>query len=385
MLYKRLGNTSIEIPAIGQGTRGAGSFSISSPDDARKRIDVLRYGIELGMTFLDTAESYEAGNAEEMTGQAIKGIREKVFIGSKFEPSNSSASGLVKAMEGSLRRLGTDYIDLYQFHWPNPAVPVAETMGALAKLVDQGKIRFVGASNFTMDEFKEAQSFFERGRIVSNQLEYNLYHRSIEDDFIPFSKNNRITVIAYSPFNEGNLPLNKDKVEFLDKLSQKYGVTTFQIILNWIISHPTLVTIPNTINIRHAADNAAAADFKLLEEDVEAINRMFTQEPVLVQTDRIRVIDYDVDDSHPIYTTLEEAVENRHNMRPSPVDLAKDITSGTLLKPVELLPTTDKSGRYDYDLIHGRIRFWAWIIAYKGEKPIPALVQELRIPKQASD
>jgi diketogulonate reductase-like aldo/keto reductase len=287
----------------------------------------------------------------------------------------------MKAVEGSLRRLGTDYIDLYQFNWPTPAIPAAETMSALTKLVDQGKIRFVGVSNFTTDEFDEAQSFFDRGRIVSNQLGYNLYHRSIEDDFIPFSENNQITVIAYSPFNEGNLPLNRDKVQFLDNLSQKYNVTNFQIILNWIISHPTLVTIPNTTSFRHAMDNAAAADFNLLEGDIEAINRMFTQEPVLVQTDRIRVIDYDVDDTHPIYTTLEDAIENRHNMHPSPVDLAKDITNGNLLKPVELIPTTDTSGRYDYDLIHGRVRFWAWVIAYKGEKPIPAMIQELRISK----
>jgi len=385
VLYKKLGNTSIEIPVIGQGTRGAGSYSVTSHEDVRKRIDVLRFGIELGMTFLDTAESYEAGHAEEITGRAVKGIREKVFISSKFKPSNNSFSGVMNAVEGSLRRLGTDYIDLYQIHWPNPAIPIAETMSALTKLVDQQKIRFIGTSNFTPEEFQEAQSFFDRGKIVSNQLAYNLYHRTIESDFIPFSENSQITVIAYSPFNEGNLPLNKDRVQFLEKLSKKYNVTTFQIILNWIIWHPTLVAIPNTGSFNHAMDNAAAADFKLLDEDIEEINGVFRHEPILVQTDRIRVINYDVDDTHPIYTTLEDAIENKHNMQPSPTDLAKNIIKGKLLMPIELIPTTDRSGRYDYDLIHGRIRFWAWIIAYKGEKPIPALIEELRISKQSSD
>ncbi len=380
MLFKKLRSTSVEIPVIGQGTRGAGSYSVTSQEDVRKRIDVLRFGIELGMTFLDTAESYEAGHAEEITGQAVKGIREQVFISSKFEPRNNSFLGVMNALEGSLRRLGTDYIDLYQIHWPNPSIPISETMSALTKLVKQEKIRFVGVSNFTPDEFKEAQSFFDRGKIVSNQLEYNLYHRSIESDFIPFSENHQITVIAYSPFNEGNFPLNKDKVQFLENLSKKYNVTTFQIILNWIISHPTLVTIPNTTSLHHVMDNAAAADFNLLEEDIEEINRVFKrEEPILVQTERIRVINYDVDETHPIYTTLESAIENKLYMQPSPADLAKDITRGKLLKPVELIPTTDRSGRYDYDLIHGRIRFWAWVIAYKGEKPIPAMIQELHI------
>lgn len=379
MFFKKLGNTSVEIPAIGQGTYGAGSYSAATCGQVEKRIDVLRFGIELGMTFLDTAESYEAGHAEEITGKAIKGIRDKVFISTKFEPTNNSYSGIMRSIEGSLRRLGMDYIDLYQIHWPNPSIPIGETMSALTKLVEQGKIRFVGVSNFTSDEFEEAQSFFDEGKIVSNQVEYNLYHRSVESDFIPFSEKNQITAIAYSPFNQGNFALDEVKMQFLDDLSKKYNLTIFQTILNWIISHPTVVTIPQTMSFHHAKDNASAADFKLREEDIEEINRVFKQEPILVEIDRIRVINYDVDDTHPIYTTLEEAIENRLNIQPSPMDLAKHIINGKFLKPVELIRTTDRTGLYDYDLIHGRIRFWAWVIAYKGEKPIPAIIEEFRI------
>ena len=131
MLYKKLGDTRVEVPAIGQGTNGAGSLSVTTDALIRRRSDVLRLGIELGMTFLDTAESYEFGHAEEITGKAIQGIRDNVFVSTKFAPSNNSYQGVMSAIEGSLRRLGTDYIDLYQVHWPNPSIPISRTMSAL--------------------------------------------------------------------------------------------------------------------------------------------------------------------------------------------------------------------------------------------------------------
>jgi len=377
MLYKKLGNTSVDIPAIGQGTYGAGSRLVTTNEQIKRRIEILRFGIEMGMTFLDTAESYEAGHAEELAGKAINGIRDKVFVSSKFDPGNNSFSGIMRAIEGSLRRLKTDYIDLYQIHWPNPSIPIAETMDALEKLVQAGKVRFIGISNFARDEFIEAQSFLKHDKIVSNQLEYNLFSRSIESDFIPFSENNQVTIIAYSPFGQGNLSMNETKRRFLEELAKKYKVSTYQIILNWIISRPSVVTIAQTMDFDHARDNANAADFRLCHEDLEEVSRTFERKPILVDTNRIRVIHRDVDDTHQIYTTLEEAIENKFNLQPSPLTLARDIANGKFLKPVELISTTDKSGLYDYDLVHGRIRFWAWVIAHNGKKPIPVYVQDV--------
>jgi diketogulonate reductase-like aldo/keto reductase len=376
MIFKKLGNTSAEVPVIGQGTTGAGSHLTTTIEGIGKRIAVLRAGIELGMTFLDTAESYENGHAEEVVGKAIKGIRDKAFVSSKFKPGNNSFKGVMNAIEGSLRRLGTDYIDLYQIQWPNPAIAVSETMRAMARLLEQGKIRFAGVSNFSPDEFKEAQSFLGSNKIVSCQAEYNLRNRSVESDFLGFSEEHRITVIAYSPFNQGNLVLNKDERQFLNALSKKYERSIFQIILNWIILHPTVIAIPKSMCFKHSKENAEASEFNLNEEDIDEINKVFRQEPLLVPTSRIRVINYDVDDTHPIYTTLEEALENKLDIQPSPVCLAQEIKGGKFLKPIELVPSEDDSGSYEYDLLHGRVRYWAWVIAHDGKVPIPAYVLE---------
>ncbi len=376
MKYKKLGNTSTEVPVIGQGTTGAGTRQAASEGDIKKRIDVLKSGIELGMTLLDTAESYEGGHAEEVVGRAVKGIRDKVFICSKFKPANNSFDGVMNAVEGSLKRLGTDYIDLYQVQWPNPAIPVSETMRAMGKLIGQGKVRYAGVSNFSPAEFREAEGFLGQGKIVSNQVEYNLRNRSIESDFLGFSEENQVTILAYSPFSQGNFALNSEETAFLGALAEKYEKTVFQIILNWIISHRTVVAIPRTMSMEHGRSNAGAAGFELSEQDVREVNKVFWREPMLVPTESIRVVNYDIDETHPIYTTLEEAVENRLGIEPSPVCLAEEIKGGKFLKPVELMPAQDDTGSCRYDLLHGRIRYWAWVIAHKGEVPIPAYVLE---------
>lgn len=374
MIYKTLGGTRVKISAIGQGTIGAGSYQNTTPERIRRRIDVLRLGIELGINFLDTGEDYEDGHAEKLLGKVIKGIRDHVFISSKFKPSNNSFRGIMDAIDGSLIRLQTDYIDLYQVQWPNPLIPISETMTALSNLIDQEKIRFIGVSNFTQDQLKEAQSFFDRGKIVSVQTEYNLRNRSVESNLLPYCERNQISVIAYSPFNQGNLHFTTKEREILNNISEKYGVTIAQVILNWLISHSAVVTITRTMNFANIKENAGATDFKLHIKDVKMIDDVFISEPILIPTNRIRVVNYDVDETHCIYTTLKDAIENRMNLLPSPTDLSQEVKMRKLLRPVELVPTNDKTGKYDYDLIHGRNRYWAWIIANGSEEPIPAYI-----------
>lgn len=375
MKYKLLGNTSVKIPAIGQGATGAGGRATTTSEKIKKRIDSLRFGIDMGMTFIDAAESYEGGHAEELLGQAVQGVREKVFISTKFEPEHSSFQGVMDAIEGSLRRLKTDYIDLYQTHWPNPAIPIEETMRALEKLVKDGKVRHIGISNCSLKQLKDAQKSLASNQIVSVQAEYNLYDRSVENSVLSYCADNLITVIAYSPLNQGNLVLDGTKKQVLDAIAGNYNLTIPQVILAWLVSHPAVITVVNSMNPEYTKENAKAADVKLSKEDIEKIDKEFERRVVLVPTDRIRVITKDVDDTHPIYTTIEQAIENKLNMQPSPADLALEINKGSdFLKPVELMPTEDKTGKYDYDLIRGRIRYWAWIIAYKGEKPIPAYI-----------
>ena len=157
-MHRVLGNTPVKLPPIAQGTTRMGNYAHATPEKDRQRIDALRFGIDLGLTFLDTAQLYGGGHSEEVVGRAIKGLRDKVFLASKFNPEYNSYQKLVKAVDNSLGRLQTDYLDLYQVHFPNPSVGIEETMGAMEDLVAAGKIRHIGVSNFTLAELKSARA-----------------------------------------------------------------------------------------------------------------------------------------------------------------------------------------------------------------------------------
>jgi Predicted oxidoreductases (related to aryl-alcohol dehydrogenases) len=217
--YKELGKTGEKIPALGLGTWGIGGFSFPDYSYDQLAIEVIRFAVEIGMNFIDTAEMYGSGHSEELIGEAIKGIRDKVFIATKVLPTNFRYEDVIKACERSLKRLKTSYIDLYQLHWPNPSIPIRETMKAMERLVDEGKIRYIGISNFSVEETVEAMNSLSKYEIVSNQVEYSLLVRDIERDLLPFCNKNKITVIAYSPLARGEL-LKGKYYDFLLKIGK---------------------------------------------------------------------------------------------------------------------------------------------------------------------
>lgn len=360
------------VSAIGQGTIGAGSHSGTTPERIRKRIKVILSGIEEGITFLDTGEDYEDGHAEEILGKAVKRLRGRVFISSKFKPVNNTFAGVLKAAETSLKRLKTDYIDLYQIQWPNPQVPLSETLEAMMKLVEQDKVRFLGVSNFTYTQLKEAREL-SGDKIVSIQTEYNLLNRDVEKEILPYCIDTGLTLIAYSPLSRWSASLKQHERIMLERLCKKYTATMPQIFLNWLISRKNIIALTQTMSLGHIRENAQAANFTLDRADMEEMSRVFSREPVLVPTQRIRVLNCDVDETHRIYLTLEDALENKLNIQPSPGAIAEELKRGLMLKPVELVASRGRSG-YDYDLTHGRMRYWAWIIAYGHEVPIPAYI-----------
>ncbi len=372
MLIKQLGTTVARVSAIGQGT---GESFWKSPIGGTRKADLLRMGIECGMNLIDTAEGYGDGVSEEVVAKAIEGIRNEVFVATKVSPENLSYDALLRAAEGSLLRLRTDYIDLYQVHWPNPGIPIPETMRAMEQLVQEGKVKYIGVSNFTLKQLQLAQDALSDSAVVSFQVEYNLSDRTIERNILPYCEQNDVTTIAYSPLDQGRISSGHKRIQALNKIAGKYSKTMAQVALNWLVSHSSVIAIPKTINPDHIRENAAAADFELREEDFNEINRIFTQEVVYAHTDRIRVIQGG-QGNRQVYQTLKEAVQNRLGFVPSPSDLAQDILDGEVLKPVRVVPGEDKTGRYDYELIEGRIRYWAWVIAYGGEKPIPAYVRD---------
>ena len=378
MKYKKLGKTKIDIPIIGQGCMGIGGYLSRDMVHDEQSVKALRRGIELGMTFIDTAEVYGNGHSEELVAIATDGIRDKVFISTKVSPENLSYNDVIKSAKDSLKRLKTDYIDLYQIHWPNPRIPICETMQAMEQLADSGKIRYIGVSNFSLKELKSTEKCTSGNRnpIMSIQVEYNLFDRTIEDTILPYCKQNDITIIAYSPLDQGRIANGKEKMKKLENVSRRYNKTISQITLNWLTTHPTVIAIPKAINISHIEENAFAADFDLSEGDFREIDKVFSIETSHIQTDRIRVIT-DGQGNRQVYQNVYEAVENKLGFVPSPKDLASDILNGEDLKPVRVMRSKDMTGTYDYDLIEGRIRYWAWVIAYRGKKPIPAYIRNI--------
>lgn len=332
----------LDVPAIGMGT-GFSDAELKEPD---KIVVALRYGLDQGMRFVDTAENYGGGIVEELVGQAIAGRRQEVVVASKFSPEHSTYDQVIEACEGSLRRLKTDYLDLYQTHWPNPSVPIEETLGALQELQKQGKILAIGMSNVAVGELHDA---------VSLQAEYNLFERTVEyDGTLAYCQKNNISLIAYSPLDQGRT----------DKKLQS------QLQLAWLVSHEGVIAIPKSANLQHVKENAEAMRIVLTPEEKTRIDKEFFQEIVLIPTNNISVSPTGERD-RAVYQTLDEAMENKFGYTPSPMELAQSLKAGGFAKPVRLVSFSH--GRYA--LINGRIRYWAWVIAFQGEKPIPAYIR----------
>ena len=375
MVKKRLGNSNEHIPALGQGTMGLGGFLSTNKGDDRVCIKAIKLGIDYGLTFIDTAEAYGAGYAEELVGRAISNQRSRVFIATKVSPEHLAYEDIVRSCEGSMKRLSTDYIDLYQIHWPNPSIPIKETLEAMKYLREQGKIRFIGACNFFLEQIREAMEIFGKEGFISVQSEYNLFDRSIEYDILPFCEENDLLTIAYSPLDQGCIAQGNSRIETLENIAQKYGKTCAQIVLNWLVSHPNVIAIPKAVNAEHIRQNAAAADFEIDQADIQTIDRTFQCNPIDVPTQKIKVI-VGGQGNRKVYQTIEDAFKNPLGFTPSPSALAKDIRKkDDAIKPVRVRKSSDQTGQYDYDLVEGRIRYWAWHIAYDGKRPIPVLVR----------
>ena len=268
MEERELGRTREKIPVIGMGT-----WEIGDVQSAGRVLEVqaLRRGIELGMTLIDTAEMYGYGNAEKLVGEAIKGMRDEVFIVTKVSPEHFGYEDLLSSCEGSIRRLGVEHIDLYLLHWPSQQVPIEETMKAMEELVSHGKVRYVGVSNFSVAQTLKAREALPRSDIICNEVRYSLTHRAVESGLIPFCEREKLTVIAYSPLDVGKIPAGKIPRALLDK----YGMAPAQLMLNWVTYREQVVAIPKASKVEHVEMNAAAASARISGEDYRALSRTF--------------------------------------------------------------------------------------------------------------
>ncbi len=247
------------VSVLGQGTWKMGESRGRRKDE----VAALIHGIELGMTLIDTAEMYAEGGAEEVVGEAIKGRRPKVFIVSKVYPHNASRSGVAAACERSLKRLRTDRLDLYLLHWRG-GVPLAETVAGFEDLVKAGKIRSFGISNFDIADMRELHRLPGGKAAATNQVLYNLRHRGIEFDLLPWSEKENLPIMAYSPLEIG--PLAKSAA--MRRVAERHHVSTAQIALAWVLRRPNVLAIPKSARLEHVDENRAAADIVLSAEDL---------------------------------------------------------------------------------------------------------------------
>lgn len=251
---------------IGLGTwRMGGGFWTPDYSHDVEYIEVIKYAIQRGINLIDTAEMYGGGHAEELVGKAIKDFdREKLIIITKVWPSHLKYDQVLTSAYNSLKRLQSDYIDLYLIHWPNPEVELNETFKAMNKLVEEGVVKCIGVSNFSVDLLKKVPS-----KIEANEIEYSIYNLSPEDDVIPYCESHNIKVIAYSPLGQGKIAQDKRLMD----IAKKYDKTPVQIALNYLIQRS--IPIPKASKKSHIDELIEATKFELSEEDRKLIRSIY--------------------------------------------------------------------------------------------------------------
>ena len=266
MEYRQLGRTGERVSTIGMGTWKMGSYRTAG--ERSQQVASLQRGMELGINLIDTAEMYASGRSEEVVRDAIRGHRDEVLIATKVSPEHLRHDDVIKSCKASLERLGVKHVDLYQVHWPNPRVPIGETMEAMEELVKEGLVRYIGVSNFSVSETDEARASLAKNELVSNQVEYSFNNRGVEADILPYCDKEKITLIAYSPLARGNVT---NKIP--EALLKKYKMTPAQAMLNWVTRNEQVVAIPKAAAVNHLEENASSVSVRFRAADYSQIGR----------------------------------------------------------------------------------------------------------------
>ncbi len=278
MQAKRFGKTGRAVTEIGMGTYydkpwiRIAKHGVSL--GASTKVKAIAAGLDHGITLIDSAEAYFS---EPFIARAMRGRRrDEVFIATKVWLDHLHHDDLVAALDRSLRRLETPYVDLYQIHFPNPAVPIRETMGAMEEMVEKGKARAIGVSNFSLEQMKEASSALSRVEIAAAQINYSLVHRKVEKDIIPYCRENGIAVLAYYPLGHGLLAARDAR---LDAVCARNSKSPAQVALNWLTSRPEVFAIPRASRPSHVIEDAGASGWRLSEADIQELDRAFPVTP----------------------------------------------------------------------------------------------------------
>lgn len=362
MLQKTLFDGT-KLPAIWQG----GSKITDANIDAQ--VKVWREGIRFGCNAIDTAANYGDGKSESIIGEVLTKInRRDVFIASKVPPENMRYDEVIKSFHQSLKRLKTDYMDLYQIHWSNPEIPLGETLTAMMDLRIAGKIRYIGVCNFTQNQIIECNEILN-GTLATVQMEYNMINRIYERDLIPFCDSNKVLFLAYRPLNGGNFMFIND---VLIRIAKKYDRSVNQLVLNWLTREHNISVLPKTHSLKHVIENAQSTEFTLSDDDYLEISRLVSYRTVKLKAKDIICVRTGGTGEMPyaVYKTKEEAMQNIYNLQPSPEVLSREfLITRSQPKPIHV-----EVNNGEYQLVDGNVRYWAWRIAFGDESEIECLV-----------
>jgi diketogulonate reductase-like aldo/keto reductase len=258
------------VPVIGQGTWRMGEEASARAEE----VAALREGIQRGLLLIDTAEAYADGESERVVADAVRGVRDDVFITTKVWPRHASRQGVVASLEASLRRLETEWVDLYLQHWPSREHPLEESVAGLLTCLDRGLARHVGVSNFPRDLLRQAMDL-AGGRLVADQVHYSLAHRAPEHSLITWARTAGVTLMAYSPLK--GVLADEGGTAALDRVAQRHGATRAAVALAWVVraAAQPMVAIPKAARRDHVAENAAALGLTLGAEDVAELEAAF--------------------------------------------------------------------------------------------------------------
>jgi diketogulonate reductase-like aldo/keto reductase len=277
MEYREFGWTKVKVSSIGMGTYYDASYIVTSlllhhQMGRNEKVAALKRGLDLGINLIDTAEVYQS---EGIVAEAIEGHdRDGLFVATKVFWTHLRYNSVLKAAENSLKRLKCSYIDLYQIHFPNSMVPIEETMRAMEKLVEDGKVRYLGVSNFSLEQMKKAEEALSKNKIASNQVEYNLKSRGIEKDLLSYCEEKSIVILPYRPIAHGSLADPQGKLKnVMDAISTKRdGKTPAQIVLNWLTTKSKLAfPIPRASRPERVVENVGSIGWSLDEEDMRKL------------------------------------------------------------------------------------------------------------------
>jgi diketogulonate reductase-like aldo/keto reductase len=278
------------------------------------------------------------------------------------------------AAEQSLKRLGTHHFDLYQVHWPNPAVPQEETLRAMEELVAQGKVRNVGVCNFTRDQLIDARADVPDLVISSVQSEYNIYQRHVEREMLPYCVAEGITLLAYSPLDSGLANFGDSRLQKLEQIAAGYKASVYQLILRWLLANEQVVVIVKTATISHLESNARSVEINISESDLSAIDDLFEQKVFDVNPRDVAVLQSD----GYRYRTLEEAELNGDCLIPSPELVAGNTAKGYMLQPVGVRMVEGVGPDQKYALADNEQVYWSWRMAHGDGAPMPVYIKHGR-------